>query len=336
MTVPYGVYIGKDIEVVSAGQFVIVYRRYPDNQKLEALLFNRELECVGICRTMPGGIKQIVLDLLDKDISSVVKQQDDTLTIIFEDKSESTIVWSDIENDLLNGKIKRFSLRDNSTVVHYADGSERRFPASEGADFKYALLANDFANDGEMKDLLGKQMLTIDVDGNKALQIMFNDNVSYAAEMHESFTMEDLMPPCPLPGEAGVGKCLQLWSVGYTEMTSEDRFDGLQVNTGKHMYIFQITQDLVYCRAARYMTCDKGVVFDQNFRQQIYLQSSDTSMIEDNRKAMDELNYDESLFNPDVCAWNNNSVYWSVSSVSDTLIKLHGCSGATYEWWKPR
>lgn len=33
------------------------------------------------------------------------------------------------------------------------------------------------------------------------------------------------------------------------------------------MYIFELTPDSIYCRAARFVATDRGVVFNQNFRQ---------------------------------------------------------------------
>jgi hypothetical protein len=91
------------------------------------------------------------------------------------------------------------------------------------------------------------------------------------------------------------------------------------------MYIFEMTKESVYCRAARYVTCDKGMVFDQNFRQ-----GGEAYMIDDNRTAMEELDYDEQLFSSEACVWNGKSVYWSIASMTDTEIELHGCQGDIY------
>lgn len=59
-------------------------------------------------------------------------------------------------------------------------------------------------------------------------------------------------------------------------------------------------------------------------------------MIADNREAMNELTYEEDLFNDKACVWNDRSVYWSVYSVEKDKIKLRGCQGDRYEWSKPR
>lgn len=46
------------------------------------------------------------------------------------------------------------------------------------------------------------------------------------------------------------------------------------------MYIFELTPDSIYCRAARFVATDRGVVFNQNFRQ-----GFEAYMIKDNREA---------------------------------------------------
>ena len=47
------------------------------------------------------------------------------------------------------------------------------------------------------------------------------------------------------------------------------------------------------------------------------------------------LAYDESLFDPTVCVITEGATYWSVKSIDDNLIQLHGCGGATYPYHRP-
>ena len=257
--IPYGVYIGKDIEVVCTDRFILIYRRYPDERRLESLLLNSELKCVGICRTTPTELHP------------------------------GEIIW------------------------------------------EHALLAERvLASSDEMRALLHTEPLTMIADGDETISVKLADGTDYSAKVHERFSMDDLKPHSPTTNEAGVGECLRKWNVGLRELVFGDRFCGITVNTWKHMYIFEMTQGSIYCRAARYATCDKGMVFDQNFRQGV-----EAYMIEDNRVAMNALEYDERLFNVDACVWNEKSVYWSTASVSDTLTELHGCQGAIYKMVKP-
>ena len=134
--------------------------------------------------------------------------------------------------------------------------------------------------------------------------------------------------------EGNIGECLKCWNMGLKEeiidLNGISTFIGIIVNTEKHMYIFEITPGSIYCRAARYKTTDKGVVFNQNFRQGV-----EAYMIEDNNAARQPLSINESYFSTDSCIWNDRSVYWSVKSYNDNCITLNGCQGDTYQWYKP-
>ena len=96
------------------------------------------------------------------------------------------------------------------------------------------------------------------------------------------------------------------------------------------MNIFEMTESSIYSRAARYKTCNKGVVFNQNFRQGL-----NAYMLPDNRMASEDLLVNENLFNTDACEWIERSVYWSVSSIEEDEINLHGCQGDMYKWKRP-
>ena len=333
MSIPYGVYIGKYIEVVSTEKYLIVFRRYPDNRRLESLLLNQDMNCIGICRTVPDGVHPMVLALLDKSILEI-KQQESELHIVFEDTTVSKIGTppDNVKSALLNKKVCHFSQRGASTIIHYKDGSEYSFIAPEQINWEYALSGDEVtASSEEIKGFLDKNLLTIAPDDNGSLSVVFGDGTAYSAESHELFSMEDLTPFCPTTNEASVGECLLKWNVGCTELVYNNRYIGITINTWKHMYIFEITDSSVYCRAARYVTCDKGVVFDQNFRQ-----GFEAYMIEDNRVAMSELDYDENLFSTEACVWNGKSVYWSTAVIGETEIELHGCQGDIYKWTKPK
>ena len=105
--------------------------------------------------------------------------------------------------------------------------------------------------------------------------------------LNESF----LHDPCPgrRPAEAGhLGECLREWNRGviweHIQIEGEDHEIGCQINTDKHMLIFEISPRSVYCRAARFAAVNEGVVFDQNIRQ-----GQASFMIPDNREAAQPL-----------------------------------------------
>lgn len=82
-----------------------------------------------------------------------------------------------------------------------------------------------------------------------------------------------------------VGAFDRLWNAGVREevctVDGSPTLIGVTVNTNRHMYIFELTRGSTYCRAARFVATNKGVVFDQNFRKGL-----EAYRIEDNREAM--------------------------------------------------
>jgi hypothetical protein len=116
--------------------------------------------------------------------------------------------------------------------------------------------------------------------------------------------MEDIHPHSPAISAENIGECLRCWNMGCIEETLEanhDTFIGVTINTARHMYIFQMTPSSFYCRAARYATCNKGVLFDQNFRQRKG-PTPETYMAEDNCIAIQPLSVDEHDFDAFACS----------------------------------
>jgi hypothetical protein len=261
--IPYGVYIGKDIEIVCTDMYTIVFRRHNEKDFLESLLLDDKLDCIGVCKSSPCGA----------DIFAIADR------------------WE------------------------YAQQGE-----------------NPFFNDSKAKEFLGKQLITISIHTD-ILNIKFYDNTIYEATAHELFTMSELNPLCYTPEERSVAYCLKTWNLGHREIKWDGNYIGITIDTYKHMYIFVMMEGVIYCRAARYAVCDKGVVFNQNIRQ--YTDGS-SFMLPDNCEAANELKYNEDFFESDIEIYEDRSIYWSVASVEQNRIVLHGCQGDKYEWNKPK
>lgn len=141
---------------------------------------------------------------------------------------------------------------------------------------------------------IGKTTPTIQRQKDQ-MNLIFPDGDTYFAERAETFCMDDLHPlPSPI-SEDTIGACLQSWQMGcYQEVVKvgEKNFGiSVSINTKEHMYIFQMLPSDFYCRAARYRTCNSGVVFNQNFRQRSG-DFSETYMVADNCIASDPLPVD--------------------------------------------
>lgn len=187
-------------------------------------------------------------------------------------------------------------------------------------------------NDEQIKAHIGT---TLDIETKEnQVTVTFDDGMMYVADADEIFSQADIHPVVQSAHAGNVGECLRAWQMGVQEeifkIGGEPTFIGVIINTARHMFIFEMTPDSIYCRAARFVAIDKGMVFNQNFRQ-----GYTAYMIEDNNDIRKPLEYDDALFSNDACVWNSRSVYWSVDSIEDDKITLHGCQGDTYRIKKP-
>jgi len=143
---------------------------------------------------------------------------------------------------------------------------------------------------------------------------------------------EKIIPP--KLSETTVEEALKQWMMG-TGIGIGNQIRVI-INTKEHMYIFQVSDSFIYCRAARYAICEKGVVFAQNFR--ISAQNGQITsgrMVVDNRIALEAVVIDDALFDPEKCTMQDKwwqGIYWSVREKSDNMIKLKGCNGDIYTW----
>jgi hypothetical protein len=123
-----------------------------------------------------------------------------------------------------------------------------------------------------------------------------------------------------------IDRCLQQWELGTRKTTEEDSVTvGLEFTTNRHSYVFYFS-GMIYCRAARIRSNDHGTVFAQNIRM-MWKPKEFTAVMRDNnlQQARSELVIQDSLFNPDVCIYAEDGIYWSVKSISDSLIVINGC-----------
>jgi hypothetical protein len=103
------------------------------------------------------------------------------------------------------------------------------------------------------------------------IDLTFPDGDHYSARQIESFSMDELSPQPLTVNKDNIGDCLKYWHIGcheeIIETNAKDSCRSVSINTREHMYTFQMLPNNFYCRAARYHTCNSGVVFNQSFRQ---------------------------------------------------------------------
>ena len=102
------------------------------------------------------------------------------------------------------------------------------------------------------------------------------------------------------------------------------------------MFLFKVGYHDIYVRAARYAVCNKGMVFQQNFRQFFnwkYCQHSTVNSFIAVSTPLPEP--DLSLFCNNCCTVQELNSYWSVKYFDESHIFLNGCDGDIYSFINP-
>lgn len=133
--------------------------------------------------------------------------------------------------------------------------------------------------------------------------------------------------------KSDVGKCLQQWRLGAGYGMSEDMVY-CEINTNRHMFVYMVSPNMVYIRAAAARNNNNGTLFFQNIRMMKNLNTGEYTMhIEPGNfhVSLGDLQIDDSKFQPKSCTFDpDGGIYWSLISFEPDLILLNGC-GETYE-----
>lgn len=201
---------------------------------------------------------------------------------------------------------------------------------------------------GGMNYVRGKELL--EYKGQRAAELVWKggDLRCYFPFLGEEFTAKaaeylpegSLIPKSMDATAENLDQCLNQWHLGVYELLKTDGnksfFEGIILNTPKHMYIYKARErGEIYVRAARYRCGHKGIAFNQNYRQfyaTAHPESAHHIIAEDNRIAMEELEIHSNYFIPNTCNLDRNTFYWSIREYTRNLITLNGCSGESYYW----
>jgi hypothetical protein len=132
----------------------------------------------------------------------------------------------------------------------------------------------------------------------------------------------------PFADSLTIGTCLQYWQLGVFEHNLDPEQLYIEIGTNKHVYIYAILPNILYCRAARIKHNNNGSVFAQNIRLIINgnTEEKTAEMEVDNLKiSATDIDIDDLLFKPDVCVFDKYGIYWSFISCDSDRIKLNGC-----------
>ena len=165
---------------------------------------------------------------------------------------------------------------------------------------------------------------------------MFSGDRWLIMEPAEKLVVVDPYDP-PKAKKKNTGRCLQEWPLGSRLMKDgAGRTIGVEVITNRHSYVFTFSP-MVYCRAARIRSDNNGMVFAQNIRLMRKPAEFTAVMAENNLKTAGEpLTIVDSLFDPKVCVYTDDEIYWSLKKRSKEEIILNGCGGEDYIHRRPK
>lgn len=178
-----------------------------------------------------------------------------------------------------------------------------------------------------------EEEILIEADGDLVERLDLSDyGLKFVTPEGRNYGMQQIekiaiVKPYRMPSatDKNIARCLQEWELGTRTMKEQSHVVGLPINTNEHSYVFYFG-GMIYCRAARIRSDDRGTVFDQNIRMmwkpgEFTAAMSDSNLTESGAP----VNIQDTLFNPNACVYGAEGIYWSLKSVSDTLIVINGC-----------
>lgn len=109
-----------------------------------------------------------------------------------------------------------------------------------------------------------------------------------------------------------------------------DEFYNVHIDTLKYsaFFGFRANEDFLYCRIGQNGYCEKGWAMLST----TCIRMNESRMIENNLAALEDYKPNKEYFVKDGCSFpEDGGWYWSLKEVTDDVIYLNGCGGATYE-----
>jgi hypothetical protein len=166
---------------------------------------------------------------------------------------------------------------------------------------------------------------------NKKLIYTMYDGKKFELVLSEKINSTDFDKVNEIDDTLSIANKMALWEVGkYFEYTGDKGYFNVAINTHKYsiLFSFSISENWVYCRVGQNGYCDKG----RAMLSTVCIRRNETRMIENNLLSINEYKPIEDCFIVDGCSFPpDGGWYWSVKEVTDDVIYLNGCGGATYE-----
>lgn len=126
---------------------------------------------------------------------------------------------------------------------------------------------------------------------------------------------------------SNIASCLQQWQLG-TRLMLDDNFCQVMIDTNNNSFMYMVSPQMIYIRAASLRHTNKGSVFLQNIRMMRNMNTGEYThySADDNYALLKNLPaIDISKFNPNACTFAEEGIYWSFISSEPQRIILNGC-----------
>lgn len=172
----------------------------------------------------------------------------------------------------------------------------------------------------------------------RQLRLQFPSGNWHELEQVEELDISDSYMPVKASDD-NIGVALHQWRLGTTYKKNNQGFaNAIEIHTNKHSFVFNVDQRedrvLAYCRAARVRSNNNGTLFAQNIRL-INYSNFTAYMVNDNfETTLKDLVIQDSLFDPNICVYAEDGIYWSLKDFNDSTIIVNGC-GEDYTYNRP-
>lgn len=126
---------------------------------------------------------------------------------------------------------------------------------------------------------------------------------------------------------SNIASCLQQWQLG-TRLMLDENFCQVMIDTNNNSFMYMVSPQMIYIRAASLRHTNKGSVFLQNIRMMRNMNTGEYThySADDNYALLKNLPaIDVSKFNPNACTFAEEGIYWSFISSEPQRIILNGC-----------
>lgn len=152
--------------------------------------------------------------------------------------------------------------------------------------------------------------------------------------LKDEITLSNENEKTPTVSEAGVAKCLKLWTLGIEFSVNESMIDfRMQTKSLQYVFIINTNMDDIYCGISVSYPFDNGLFGGaQYFRIRNYGDNTQPWCWHNCTlgSPIEKFEFDPSVCKDGKCTFSNGGFYWPVKRYTDDEIVLQGCNDDEY------